>query len=259
MSRATALGLALAMIAIPLLRAQERRVREDNINLPFVSDPEVIGGWRTVDFVKTPKHFVPDRPQRVEVPKEFSQFHFRPDGTTNFAFTWTRGFVLHEGDKTASHYVIQKRNDRSFLFLEWKTGDYIFRGQTPWWCVMERDDRLVETRSERRDRIDVPFVDDPAALGAWRSVDFVENPALFKPGQTAWKAELYLKGLEFLPGGKTRGPWSWTRGLLLHPGDRTAANYRIQEIKGTTYLFFEWKNGDYIFRNQTPKWYVLTR
>lgn len=33
----------------------------------------------------------------------------------------------------------------------------------------------------------------------------------------------------------------------------------IKEIEGTTYMFFEWKNGDYVFRGVNPYYYVLKK
>ena len=35
----------------------------DNIDLPFVNDPQVIGEWESVDFVAKPADFNPDQPK----------------------------------------------------------------------------------------------------------------------------------------------------------------------------------------------------
>lgn len=110
-----------------------------------------------------------------------------------------------------------------------------------------------------RDNIDRPFVNDAAVIGKWGSVDFVKTPEQFKPGEKQWKGDLYLKQLSFLAGGRTAGPWKWTQGLLIHPGDQTAAKYVIKEMNGATYLFVEWKSGDYTIRHQEPWWYVLQK
>lgn len=231
---------------------------EDRIDYPFERDPEVLGGWRAVDFVQNPEDFRPgQRTWKDEL--YLKEFFFRPDGTTNWAFTWTRGLVLHPTEKTAARYLVRQADGRTLLFLEWKNGDYTRRGQKPAWYVLEKDDRMTEVHSTVEDHIDQPFVDDPGAVGAWTSVDFVETPEAFRPEHRAWPGEPFLKGLELLPGGRSSGPWTWTRGLIIHPGDRTAAHYRIQEIGGRSYLFFEWKSGDYTLRGQKPQWVVLTR
>lgn len=110
------------------------------------------------------------------------------------------------------------------------------------------------------DNIDLPFVDDPQVIGQWESVDFVADPADFNPQQTSWKGKLYLSGLSFVEGGKTAQPWwTWTKGLVLHKGDKTASRYEVREINGAPYLFFEWKSGDVTISGMKPHYYVLRK
>lgn len=232
---------------------------QDKIDYAFEPDPAVLGGWRAVDFVQEAKDFTP-RQRAWKDDLYLKELFFHPDGSTNWAWTWTKGLLLHDGDKTASRYEIRELEGRTFLFMEWKSGDYTLRGMKPRLYVLERDPRLVHVSSRTTDKIDYPFVDDPAVLGNWVSVDFVETPEAFRPHQKAWKGgELFLRGLDFRPGGRTTAGWTWTRGLLLHAKDQTASQYRIQEIDGRSFLFFEWKSGDYTLRGQKPHWYVLTR
>jgi len=109
------------------------------------------------------------------------------------------------------------------------------------------------------DKMDWPFVDDPAVIGAWKSVDFVKEQGQFKPNQMQWKGDLFLKGVTFLPNGRTQQVWRWTKGLLLHDGDRTASVYAIKEFNGEPYMFLEWKSGDYSVRKMKPQYYVLKK
>ncbi len=111
------------------------------------------------------------------------------------------------------------------------------------------------------DEIKLPFVDDPEVIGTWKSVDFVSEMEQFKVGEKQWRGgELYLKELVFLPNGKTFKPWwNWTRGVVTHSGDKTAAKYHIQEFDGEKYMFFEWKSGDYTIRHMKPAYYVLKK
>jgi hypothetical protein len=109
-----------------------------------------------------------------------------------------------------------------------------------------------------KDNIDLPFVNDPQALGEWESVDFVADMSKFNPAQPAWKGKLYLKGLTFLENGKTpQAWWTWTKGVLIHHGDQTASHYEIREINGLPYLFLEWKSGDVTIAGMKPHYYVL--
>lgn len=120
--------------------------------------------------------------------------------------------------------------------------------------TVEIDGRLV-------DDTNLPFVNDPAALGKWVSVDFVGEPSQFVPGARRFRGSLYLEGLTFLPEGRTAVPWfGWTRGVVMHlGGDHTASRYSIKELNGAVYMFFEWKSGDYTIRRQKPQYYVLKK
>jgi hypothetical protein len=110
----------------------------------------------------------------------------------------------------------------------------------------------------KTDNIDLPFVNDPQVIGEWTSVDFVADITDFNPATPNWTGELYLTGLTFRENGKTAKPWwTWTKGFVMHHGDKTASHYEIKEIKGGTYLFFEWKSGDVTISGMKPHYYVL--
>ncbi len=112
----------------------------------------------------------------------------------------------------------------------------------------------------RTDNIDLPFVNDPQVIGEWESVDFVADISSFNPKQPNWTSELFLKGLTFLQNGKMPQPWwTWTKGVVIHHGDKTASHYEIREINGMSYMFFEWKSGDYSIRGMKPIYYVLRK
>ena len=122
------------------------------------------------------------------------------------------------------------------------------------------------------DKLDYDFVNDEEVLGKWEAVDFVKTENDFEVGKKSWKDDLYLKNLIFLPDGKMAQPivedvqsdettpvgWlTWTKGIVMHYGDKTASSYKIKEINGEKYMFYQWKSGDYIYRGQTPYYYVL--
>jgi len=118
------------------------------------------------------------------------------------------------------------------------------------------------------DNIDLPFVDDPEIIGTWKSVDFVKKIEDFHPENKKWKGgELFLKEMDFYKkGGKVKLLYiegkrdkTWTKGVVLDDRSKTASRYRIKEINGQKYLFFEWKSGDYTIRHRKPKYYVLKK
>jgi len=157
--------------------------------------------------------------------------------------------------------VIKKIGDSTYMFFEWKSGDYVIRHMKPSYYVLKKvpDRPYVESRTE--DKIDYPFVNDPYVIGTWRSVDFVKTPEQFSPGTSQWKGgELFLKELVFLPGGKTtRSRQTWTKGLVLSSSSKTASRYILKEMDGSIYMFFEWKSGDYTIRGMKPHYYVLKK
>jgi len=111
-----------------------------------------------------------------------------------------------------------------------------------------------------RDNIDLPFVNDPQVIGDWQSIDFVSSISDFNPDKPSFQEKLYLEGLTFLENGKLPQPWwTWTKGILIHRGDQTASHYEIRDLKGKTYMFLEWKSGDYTIRHMKPQYYVLKK
>jgi predicted Ser/Thr protein kinase len=112
---------------------------QDNIDLPFVNDPQVIGEWESVDFVVNPSDFNPDKPNRTGGELYLKGLTFLDDGKMPQPWmTWTKGVVIHHGDKTASHYEIREINGKSYMFLEWKSGDFTISGMKPCYHVLRK-------------------------------------------------------------------------------------------------------------------------
>jgi len=126
------------------------------------------------------------------------------------------------------------------------------------------------------DNINLSFVNDSEVLGKWTSVDFVKSPEKFNPDKQLWKGVLFLKGITFLENGELTEnfsssqvnqnldyptPWLlWTKDFIMNKGgDHTLCKYTIKEIKGSTYMFLEWKSGDYTYFHATPNYYVLKK
>jgi hypothetical protein len=80
-------------------------------------------------------------------------------------------------------------------------------------------DNATEQEARIVDNINLPFVNDEAIIGVWKSIDVVNTPGEFDPERKRWQGDLYLK----------------------------------------EYLFLEWKSGAYVIRHIQPKYYVLKR
>lgn len=274
----TAVLLPIVMshrVKIPL--SEQGRI-VDIINYPFVNDPDVIGAWKSVDFVETKEDFKPGIRQ-WEGELWLNHLVFEEGGDiAGGIFTWTKGRVLNEREKTASAYEIKKMDDKVYMFFERKSGDYTIQHIPPQYYVLEKvsleslksepmfgkkadipSTSTIDENGNIVDKIDYPFVNDPEALGTWESVDFVENVQDFKPSTKNFKSDLFLKELFILENGKTNWAFTWTKGLVLHSGDKTASKYLIEEIDGSKYMFLEWKSGDYVIRHMKPSYYVLKK
>jgi len=110
----------------------------DDINLPFVNDPEIIGEWNSVDIVDEPGQFVPGT-RRFTDPLYLKGIIFRAEGwMTGLSVTWTKGVILDDADKTASRYSIKELDGAKYMFMEWKSGDYTIRHQKPCYYVLKK-------------------------------------------------------------------------------------------------------------------------
>lgn len=272
------LGGALAVGA-------ETFMRTDSTDYPFVDDPQVLGRWQSVDFVSYANEFVPGEQQFKGGDLYLREYAFAPGGRmlmavnignkalADISSTWTQGLILNSNEKTASKYEITEIDGSTYMFVEWKSGDYTIRGMEPKFYVLKKVDSndYGNYQCEKRiDRTDYPFVDDSQVVGDWETVDFVRTMDMFDPGKKNWIGGEFMTGMDFGPGGKitfhikdgrSSSPKNvtWTKGLVLHRGDQTASAYVIKEINGSTYLFFEWKSGDYTMRGMDPQYYVLKK
>jgi hypothetical protein len=107
----------------------------DKVDYPFVDDPEVLGGWRSVDFVRDINTF---NPKRKSWPEDLylKELYFLEGGKTNDAWSWTRGLVL--GDTTAAKYIVKDIDGAKYMFMEWKSGDYTIRHRKPAYYVLKK-------------------------------------------------------------------------------------------------------------------------
>ena len=251
----------------------------DRVDYPFVNDPNVIASWKTVDLVEKVEYFSPKQRYWKEEP-EMRFLIFDANGliTGSGGLKWTKGLLINPKDKTASAYKIKETGDATYMFLELKGGDYTIRHRPPYYYVLKKvpDEAIgeaepmfgkkaqipqtstIDANGLIVDKIDYPFENDPNAIGMWKSVDFVDEPNMFRPGRPKWKGEMSFVGYAILPNGQTTVfTITWTKGLILHHMDQTASKYFIREIDGSRYMFLEHKSGDYKHSYTKPIYDVL--
>lgn len=149
----------------------------------------------------------------------------------------------------------------------------------------------IDQNGRRMDDVNYSFKFDTLVPGTWDTVDFVEKVYNFDPTKKSWPSELYVKNIVFNNVGTvvftttpatgaaakaasgtgyattvysatTGSALTWTKGLILLNGGeyRTASRYSIANINGSTYMFMEWKSGDYTDKRLAkPYYYVLKK
>ena len=129
--------------------------RKDNIDMPFVKDEDIIGKWEAKDFCQHVEEFVPSEGKRDHL--FFKSIEFKQDGEVISIYgdkticgqdmqTWTKGYVLRKWNQTACAYRICEMDGTEYLFIEWKSGDYIYGGMEPQYYIFTRQSESATVR-----------------------------------------------------------------------------------------------------------------
>ena len=124
--------------------------RKDDINKSFIPDNRILGKWKAFDYCRCKQDFDLKKARRSDL--FFSAIEFLPDGELTSCYDfgksvikgrevqeWTKGFVLRKWNSTACAYELCTINDTEYLFIEWKSGDYIYGGFDPSYYVFVRE------------------------------------------------------------------------------------------------------------------------
>lgn len=126
---------------------EQVRKMVDRIDLPFVEDRSVCGEWIAVGFVREIAEFDPVAPCKFEL--YTLGYRFLPQGQCikilkgknkpyEYPLKYTKGAVLNEENITAEAYEIRPIGGREFLFVQHKSGDYVYGGMEPYRYVFIR-------------------------------------------------------------------------------------------------------------------------
>lgn len=113
--------------------------REDNTDMPFVDDPQVLGDWEVFDFIRSREEFDPDGNHLPKDRLMYKHMHFGEGGAFTSVYMqetisgkekqgWTKGYVLKFYNHTACAYEILAVGGRDYMIIEWKSGDYRWGG-----------------------------------------------------------------------------------------------------------------------------------
>ena len=135
---------------------REAQTRRDRTDFPYVPDPRLLGTWETVAFVNTPHDFSPAQPLDISALRYVTSISFYERGMcerriraqnrgTAVALEYTaagmgefRGFIINQQQETAEGYLLRELEGVPYLFIQHKSGDYIFGGMEPKYYVFRK-------------------------------------------------------------------------------------------------------------------------
>ena len=114
---------------------EEIKVKDD-INVDFLEDNNLVGFWRTVDFVANPQSFNPNKIQFESINLPLQKISFSPNGDVYIKYKnndnvkqakYTKGYIINFClPDTLSKYEYKDIDGVTYLIIEWKSGDYVY-------------------------------------------------------------------------------------------------------------------------------------
>ena len=121
---------------------------KDNIEVEYIEDKNLVGFWKVIDFVNNPISFNPEKIQSASDNLPLSKVTFTPDGEVyiNYKYNETTKHASYTKDyiinfclpDTLSKYSYQTINNKKYLIIEWKSGDYVYGRIINGYYVLEK-------------------------------------------------------------------------------------------------------------------------
>ena len=269
-------------IKIPVVKLGEfnPKYRED-VDIPFENDPVVVGRWKLISCVADAEQFNPDCVKTPDMRNLVKDLYFLPGGEKYWVFSWTKGYLLSHGiswpaRSNKNQYEVRYINGKEYLFIWFKAHNYYLGGKPEVW-VLENVDHESHTKKEISFKDEIPDLpaDDRNVIGTWEVCGLLSNPEEFIPGQPGNfpPESLYWRKAVFSPDGSLTNTFGtlasgktdiigapvlrWVNGYAVNTKISTTSEYIFREIDGVTYLFIQWKSGDYLYGGEVPFWYVF--
>ncbi len=250
------------LTGVNFMKISEDVILRENIDIPFENDDDVIGKWEIVSGCESTGLGGANR-----------ELYFLPEGERYWCFGWTKGKLLYDDGRctSANDYVLERRGGELYMTIALKSYDYPKSGKIET-VTLRCIDNVRYTREgiARKDRIDLPFIDDKRVLGRWVVFDFIRRKDDFDPNEPSGRRDLYFKEIEFLENGSCTSVYGgdtirgddmqvWTKGYVLRKWNSTACAYDIRQSGEKEYLIIEWKSGDYRWGGCDTNYYVFIR
>ena len=215
---------------------------------------------------------------------------------TSNPLKWTSGYIMNPekglGTDVIPAYSINTVNGKTFMFVEHKSGDYNITGKIfDYYVFVKTSDtpapapktaattaapgqdinKITTTKDANGDLHDsianYKFVLDKDAIGQWDAIDFVPSPDQFDGTDITRKSYVMSSTYNFYDDGTlasyaVKGDGvkkvTWSKGFIIDV-DNTIPAYVIKQVNGKTFMFVEWKSGDYTVRGKTPSLEVFIK
>ena len=122
---------------------------KDNTNLEFIKDKKLKGFWKSIDFIRNPKNFDPNNKYWKEK-LYLTKISIAPDNTCIASYQgkeeivtdeikYTKDYFIELGaPNTTSKYIHKNIDNKDYIIVEWKSGDYVYGKMINGYYVLEK-------------------------------------------------------------------------------------------------------------------------
>ncbi len=243
---------------INTLNLIEQKGGIDNMDM-FINDERVIGKWKLVAISNSKEDYYENK--YLDDDFSIKELYLMENGKKYWVISWTKDYIIINGNKNP--YELE--DDLMFIKVYG-----IFDNSEYKYAVYKKiDNKNYDIEDFTiKDDTNFDYELDNELVGNWQAIDFVYNEEQFMPNKKYWKYDLALDKLSVYADGnvlisynsdkikKTKYTKGFIANIIL---DDTLCKYFYKVDNNKTYLFIEWKNGDYIYSNQVPGYYVFEK
>lgn len=123
---------------------------KDNTDIDYIEDKNLVGFWQTVDFITNKNSFNPEKIQANSTNLPLSKVTFTPNGEVYINYRYNNDIKRAKYTKdyiinfclldTLSKYFYQIIDNKKYLIIEWKSGDYVYGRMINGYYVLEKID-----------------------------------------------------------------------------------------------------------------------
>lgn len=124
---------------------------KDNTDIDYIEDKNLVGFWQTVDFITNKNSFNPEKIQANSTNLPLSKVTFTPNGEVyiNYRYNkdikrakYTKDYIINFclSDTFIKIFLSKFIDNKKYLLIEWKSGDYVYGRMINGYYVLEKID-----------------------------------------------------------------------------------------------------------------------